>query len=532
VSAYLHSATMVKAGIYLMARLTPALGGTEAWLWTLTLVGGVTAVLASIWALRQTDLKLALAYTTVMALGTLTMFLGGASPIAIAAAVTFLIVHAFYKAALFLAVGILDKKAGSREVDELGGLARPMWRTWLVVALAAFSMAGFPPFLGFIGKELKYEGALAVASEPLLVISFAVAANAMMVAIAGAVAIKPFLGARTAAADKAGEPPFAMWLGPAVLAGGGLVFGIAPELVGASLVNPTATAMIGERVDKTFKLWHGVNVPLMLSILTFALGIAIYLSLGRIRRGLAAAEARGLWAAEGGYDALLAATKRFAAYQTRVIQTGRYTQYFLWTAVALALLLWGGLVLGGFTILPAEAPMPTLIEWAMLALAVFGTVATTATRSRLLAILALGLLGSTVAAIFVFYGAIDVAMTQLLVETLIVVIVAVALLKLPRLAPNPGLRIRWGHLSVSAAVGLAVSLSLMAVLTTDLDRDVTGFFEQASYPEALGRNIVNVILVDFRALDTLGEIAVVVIAALGAVALLSLKSDETGERAR
>jgi multicomponent Na+:H+ antiporter subunit A len=188
--------------------------------------------------------------------------------------------------------------------------------------------------------------------------------------------------------------------------------------------------------------------------------------------------------------------------------------------------------MGGFRVVPLSAPTPTLIEWTMLGLAGFGAVATVVTRSRLLAILALGLVGSTVAAIFVFYGAIDVAMTQLLVETLVVVIVAVALLKLPRLTPNPGLRIRWAHLGISTAVGTGVALSLMAVLTADLDRRVTTFFEQSSYPDALGRNIVNVILVDFRALDTLGEIAVVVIAALGAVALLTLKPGEASEAAR
>jgi multicomponent Na+:H+ antiporter subunit A len=165
----------------------------------------------------------------------------------------------------------------------------------------------------------------------------------------------------------------------------------------------------------------------------------------------------------------------------------------------------------------------------MLGLAGFGAVATVVTRSRLLAILALGLLGSTVAAIFVFYGAIDVAMTQLLVETLIVVIVAVALLRLPRLMPTNGFQVRWLHLGVATAVGTGTSLALLAVLSVDLDRRITAFFEEASMPEALGRNIVNVILVDFRALDTLGEIAVVVIAALGAVALLKLKGGQRAE---
>ena len=522
---------MVKAGVYLLARLAPTLGGTELWLWTLTLTGGVTAVLASIWALRQPDLKLALAYTTVMALGTLTMFLGGASSIAITAAATFLIVHAFYKAALFLIVGILDKKAGSRDVTVLGGLARPMWRTWIVAALAAFSMAGFPPFLGFIGKELKYEGALAVASEPLLVVTFAVAANAMMVAVAGLVAINPFLGRRTSDAGKPGEPPFGMWIGPAVLAAGGLVFGVAPELVGA-LINPMATVMAGELVTKELKLWHGVNIPLMLSILTFVLGAAIYLLVGRIRAGLAAAEARGLWAAEAGYDAALAGLKRIAAWQTRILQSGRLSSYFAWIVTTLAVLLWGALALGGFAVVPRAYGLPTLIEWTMLALAAFAAVATAVTRSRLVAILALGLLGSTIAAIFVFYGAIDVAMTQLLVETLVVVIVAVALLKLPRLAPLGGLKIRWAHLGLGTALGTGVTLALFAVLSTGLDRSVTGYYEEASVPEAFGRNIVNVILVDFRALDTLGEIAVVVIAALGALALLKIRAEASAGGSR
>jgi len=187
--------------------------------------------------------------------------------------------------------------------------------------------------------------------------------------------------------------------------------------------------------------------------------------------------------------------------------------------------LWAGLAMGGFRVIPRGVEAISLIELTMLALAAFGAVTTVVTRSRLLAILALGLLGSAVAAIFVFYGAIDVAMTQLLVETLIVVIVAVALLRLPRLTPARGLEVRWGHLGVALATGVATTLALTAVLGTQIDRRITDFFEQASAPEAFGRNIVNVVLVDFRALDTLGEIAVVVVAALGAVALLTRKRD-------
>ena len=163
VSAYLHSATMVKAGVYLLARMHPLLAGTDAWLLALTSVGALTAVVGALLALRQTDLKLLLAYSTVMALGTLVMFLGAGAPIAIAAAITFLIVHALYKSALFLVAGVIDDAAGTRDLPRLGGLARAMPLSALAACVAALSMAGFPPFLGFVGKELKYEGALAIA---------------------------------------------------------------------------------------------------------------------------------------------------------------------------------------------------------------------------------------------------------------------------------------------------------------------------------------------------------------------------------
>jgi multicomponent Na+:H+ antiporter subunit A len=195
VSAYLHSATMVKAGVYLMARFTPALGGTDLWIWTLAPVGGFTMVLASVWAMRQTDLKLMLAYTTVMGLGAMTMLLGMGSPMAIAAAMTFILVHAFYKAALFLAVGMIDKGAGTREYPELAGLRGAMPLTATVIAVAGLSMAGFAPLFGFIGKELVYKSMDYAPILPVLATGAALAANAMMVACAGMVALRPFLGA-------------------------------------------------------------------------------------------------------------------------------------------------------------------------------------------------------------------------------------------------------------------------------------------------------------------------------------------------
>lgn len=516
VSAYLHSATMVKAGVYLLARLSPALGGTEAWLWTLTLTGGLTMLLGAVWAIRQTDLKLMLAYTTVSGLGSLVMFLGSTAPVAVVAASTFLIVHAFYKAALFLTVGILDKQAGTREIGALGGLGRRMPVTWAVALLAGFAMAGFPPLLGFIGKELKYEGALAVASEPLFVAGIAVVSNALMVVVGLVLAMVPFRGALKAARPDPVEAPWPMLAGPVVLALGGLAFGLSPGLIERTLVQPMATAILGAPVRVELKLWHGVNVPVALSFVTFGLGLAAHALLPRLRAGLAAAEAV-LPRAEAGYDRCLAGLKAGAAAVARTVQPGRLSAYLGASLGTMAALLLGAALLG--TKRGAVAwSVPSLIEAGVLLFIAAGAVALPFARSRLMAVGALAVVGSGTALVFALYGAVDVAMTQLLVETLLAVVIAVALLRLPLpVAARPS---GPGRALIAAAAGAGVTLALLAVLGTPLDRSLTDFFERASWTEAYGRNIVNVILVDFRALDTFGEMIVVAIAAIGVLAVL------------
>ncbi len=522
-SAYLHSATMVKAGIYLLARLHPALSGTEAWIWSLTIFGAVTAVWASVLALRQTDLKLVLAYTTVMALGTLTMFLGAEATVAVAAAMTFLIVHSFYKAALFLIVGIVDHRTGTRELGRLGGLARAMPVTAAAAALAAFSMAGFPPFLGFIGKELKYEGALAIASEPLLVASAAVLANALMVAVAAIVAVRPFFGPRPAMPKPPREASLRMWIGPLFLAVLGLSFGLAPSLLADLFVQPGVTAILGRPEEVKLALWHGINLPLMLSLLTFALGVGIYAVHQRLRAALAAAEARLPLTADRAWDRLLDGLKTLAAVQTRVLQNGRLTNYLLVVFVTLALALAGSfLVFRDALQLPAAAPGLLPREWGLLGLIAAGALLAAGTRSRLAAISALGVVGVGIALLFVSFGAPDLAITQLLVETLVVILLAVLMVRLPGFGAvaSGGVWTRRRDAVVALALGAVVTAVLLAVVAAPFDRDVTAFFEAASLPEAFGRNIVNVILVDFRALDTFGEVAVVMVAALSAFALL------------
>jgi len=515
VSAYLHSATMVKAGVYLMARLTPALGGTEVWTWTLTLTGGFTMLIASVWALRQTDLKLVAAYTTVMALGTLTMLIGTGSPIGIAAAMAFLLVHALYKATLFLGIGMIDKGAGTRDYLELGGLGRIMPITASAVALAALSMAGIPPFIGFIGKELTYAAAGFSPLRPELVAAAALAANAMMVACAGVAALRPFLGPERAPKDRPADPDWGLWFGPVVLAVLGLIFGLDGHGLEVMLVAPMVHAVAGAEMPVGLHLWHGVGTALYLSLATFALGVLLYARVDAVRDRLIALEP-WLPRTEGWYDALIAGFPRLSAALTGRLQDGRMTTYLRLTFAAMALLVWGA-ILWGHGAWPEFRLGLALIEWAIIVIITASTLVVLRTPSRLTAITALGGVGASVAIFFVLYGAIDVAMTQLFVEILVVVFISIAMVRLPAMGSVP---FSAGNALIAIALGVAMTTILIAVLGTELDRKLATYFEETSAPVALGHNIVNVILVDFRGFDTLGEISVIVIAGIAAIAAL------------
>jgi len=520
VSAYLHSATMVKAGIYLLARLHPVLGGSDLWTWVLTLTGAATAVIAAILALRQTDLKLALAYTTVVALGTLTMFLGSDASVAIAAAITFVLVHSLYKAALFMVVGIIDHQTGTRDLRNLAGLYRRLPITFAIALAAGLSMAGFPPFLGFIGKELKYEGALAIAEEPFLVAAAAVFANALMVAVSATVALRPFLGKLPPPLASAREAGAGLWLSPLVLALLGFTFGVAPGLVADTLVQPAVTAILGRPEVVKLKLWHGVNLPLVMSIATLMLGALAFLLQHRIRALLDRLAQRLPARLDEQWDRGLALFKRGAALHTRVLQHGVLKGYMAVVFAAVALtLLWVLLRNQGFDVSFNWARL-TLKEWAAMALVVSGTLVAMSCRAPLTAICSLGAMGVGISLIYLFYGAPDVAITQLLVETLFLVLVAMILHRLPHAMAVRGRRPRYGHAVIAVLVGTTLSLVLLAVIQQPLESPTREYFELASVPEAHGRNIVNVILVDFRALDTFGEVVVVLVAALGAAALL------------
>lgn len=527
VSAYLHSATMVKLGVYLLARLSPVLGGTDAWFWWVTVAGGVTMVAGGILALVRSDLKQILAYSTVSALGTLTLLLGLHTPTAATAAMVFLLVHALYKSALFLAAGAVDHGAGTRDLARLGGLARAMPWVALGAGLAALSMAGVPPLVGFIAKELLYEAKLQapLAAEWVTVAGFL--GNALTVAVAVMVGYMPFHG------RKPDPPPHhhrvepLVWLPPLVSALLGLLIGIAPGLAGRWLVEPAAAAVRGAPVVVNLSLWHGVNPVFLLGAATVATGAGIALMRDALIRRLSVGDGKG-WGPERGYGLLLEGMLGLARWQTRVLQGGRL-RYYLMTVVGAAVFLMAVAILRSGEI-PRQLPRPDggPHEWLAAGVILAGALTAAVTTSRLAAVAGLGTVGYGVALVYILYGAPDLAMTQFCIETLSIVLFVLVLYRLPRfsLLSRPGGRVR--DILVACSIGGFMTVLVLLAVSQTLVPHISSYFLEQSLPGGHGRNVVNVILVDFRALDTLGEITVLAVAALGVYGLMKARGGEGG----
>jgi multicomponent Na+:H+ antiporter subunit A len=523
VSAYLHSATMVKAGVYLLARLTPLFAGVEIWSSLLTAIGAATMVTGAVLALLPLDLKRILAYSTVSALGLLTMLLGVGTGAAAAAAMAFLVAHALYKGALFLVAGIVDHQTGIRDITGLRGLGRIMRTTAVASGLAALAMAGLPPFLGFIGKELVYE-----ATRPAPVLTTAVVVwSALTVAVAVISAVAPFVGSRLAPAHTRDEGPVTLWLGPLVLAVLGLVLGAWPGRLAQPLVEPAVGAVAPGPAEVSLALWHGVNPALALSAAGLLGGLAVSAAQGALRPALGAAGRILRWGPARGYDAALDGLNWTAAMQTRLLQSGYLRYYLLLIILAATVTGWYTLVRSG------TAAGPLLWNWGdarfyelvLAALTILAAVWAARSPSRLGAVASLGVTGYGVALIYFVFGAPDLAITQFLVETLTVILFVLAFYHLPRFTvlSHPAARMR--DVAVALATGGLMTVLILAAAATGAPRAVSAYYAQHSYLLAHGRNVVNVILVDFRALDTLGETVVLAVAGIGVYVLLKLRPE-------
>lgn len=530
VSAYLHSATMVKAGVYLVARLTPVLGGTPAWHLTITTIGAITLLLGAYVALMQTDLKRVLAFTTVSALGILMLLLGIGSEAAITAAMVFLIVHALYKGALFMIAGAIDHETGTRNLRELGGLRAAMPWTAAAAILAALSMTGIPPFLGFVGKELIYEGTSEMehlALTPLLLTGVAFLGNVLTITAACLVVAIPFFGATKPTPHKPHEAPLSMLFGPLLLGALGLLIGTLPDLLATPIVNAATTAILVEDPHIHLALWHGFNAVLVLSGVTIATGVAIYTS-GAWQHG-APPILKAILAdsPDQGYHGLLGAMQTVARWQTRVLQSG-YLRYYLTTILITAGLLIGYTAFSSIEWSELEPFSRVFYTYeAVIAVIILAAAWFVIRANRLLqAVAGLGVVGFGVAIIFLLGSAPDLAITQFAIETLSVILFVLVLYRMPELSRRATPMTHLRDAAMALGAGVVMTLLVLATISGNIERHLTPYFAENSYVLAHGRNVVNVILVDFRALDTMGEITVIAIAALGIYSLLKLQPQQ------
>ncbi|WP_422126444.1 putative monovalent cation/H+ antiporter subunit A [Thioalkalivibrio sulfidiphilus] len=528
VSAYLHSATMVKAGVYLLARLNPGLGGTETWLLILSLFGGLTMLTGVFLSARSTGVKKVLAYSTVMALGTLVMLIGVGTETAIIAAVTFLLAHSLYKGALFLIAGILDHEAGCKDFLQTGGLRRALPVTTFFAAIAALSLGGVLPLFGFIAKELMLEAVLEAPSVSGILTGFAVLTAILGVLVAAIVGIKPWFGPRVETPKTPHEAPPAMLAGPAVLASLGLIFGLVPWLAEGGILAAAATAVYGAPLTPKLALWHGINAPLMISIAGLVLGLLLYTQWARFRAAFAWLDpvARQI-GPERQYERIMASMVASADWQTRVLQNG-YLRYYL-LLILITTLLMVGITAQIYDISIGELSVTgvQLQEWAILGIMLGAAFVAVTFRSRLGAVASLGAVGFAVALIYVLFSAADVGITQVLVETLTVLLLVLVLFRLPGFLNLSSRLVRIRDAIVALSVGGMMTLLMLSTAHTRLYDSISSYFVQESVASGYGRNIVNVILVDFRALDTLGEIFVLALAAVGVYAMIKLRAEDS-----
>lgn len=525
VSAYLHSATMVKAGIFLLARFTPILGDTPAWNYTLMIVGGITMLYAAIHSLFRIDLKGVLAYSTIAALGMLTFLIGLGTKEALIAASTFIVVHALYKATLFLITGIIDHETGTRDLTRLSGLRKVLLPVFIAGLLAALSSAGLPLSVGFIGKDLIYEATLHAQQNLALYLTIAAVATNVCLVIAGFLAgIKPFTGHLPQEFEKLHLPSPAMWIPPLILSLAGFAFGIFPAILGDLLINPTVNAISIETINVHLKIWHGFNTVLVLSICTLIVGTVVYLSYEPKASKLVLVERFEGLSPQTFFTFLSDKFIAFSDWYTNFLHNGFLRSYIFKIIIFAEALLAYELIIGGPIYINYSALSPiSIYEGVSVAILIAAVILTVSTSSRLTAVVGTSVIGYAICLLFVFYSAPDLAMTQFTIDTLTVVLFVFVLFNLPSFLNFANNHTKIRDAIVAICFGTILSLIAIKVLQVPTDIDISKFYGDYAYTLAKGKNVVNVILVDFRGFDTMFEIVVLSIAALGVYSLIKLK---------
>ncbi|MBM7605446.1 multicomponent Na+:H+ antiporter subunit A [Metabacillus crassostreae] len=552
VSAYLHSATMVKAGIYIVARFSPVFAGTPEWFWIVSAFGIFTMFWGSFNAVKQTDLKSILAFSTVSQLGMIMSMLGvGSAALAIdsidnsvytvatLAAVFHLINHATFKGSLFMVVGIVDHETGTRDIRKLGGLMSFMPITFTISIIGAFSMAGLPPFNGFLSKEMFFTSMIRILEMDVfnletLGLLFPIIAwiGSIFTFIYSMVLVfKTFTGKYQPEKleKKPHEAPIGMLISPIILASLVIIFFFFPNILAYTIIEPAMASIIpGLLGDENhfhvhIYAWHGFSIELFMTLGVIALGVLGYFFL-RKWRGVYNLVPEKL-ALNKGYDAALYTLDKSTFKITRFYMTGFIRDYLAIIFTFFILILGTTLILtDGFSFsLKGTAPIG-IYEAVLAVVMVIGTITVLFAKSRLTAIIALGSVGYSLSLFFVVFRAPDLALTQLLVETVSVALFLLCFYHLPEFKKKEKkLNFKLTNLIISLGVGAIVTLIALSANSQRVSETISTYFIENSYKLAGGKNMVNVILVDFRGFDTLFEIAVLGIAGLGIYSMIRLK---------
>ncbi|KAA6432931.1 Na+/H+ antiporter subunit A [Agrococcus sediminis] len=524
VSAFLHAAAMVKAGVFLIAALTPAFVELPWWRWGLVTLGIATMLLGAVRAMRQLDIKVLLAHGTVSQLGLLVTVLGIGTQASMQAGLALLAAHAVFKAALFMVVGVVDRGTGTRDLRELGGLGRRMPVAAGAAILAAASMAGIPPMIGFLGKEAALDAALADAQGSLVAIGWVAfigiaAGAALTVAYSLRLIVGVFFG--RPGAEVAKRSPMLV-AAPVALALLGLALGFAGDAISAALLPHAATVPAGEEAPH-LALWHGLTPALGASALAWLAGAALHVALGGRRRA-----PQGQDPFERGYHASMRGLDRLAVEVTGRLQSGSLPLHL--TTILLVVVAGPGvaLLLAGALTADLRA-YDTLGQVGTAIVIVVAAVFATTTRGRLKAFMLLSVVGYGVAFMFLLHGAPDLALTQALSETVFLVILVLVLRRLPKYFTDRPLRAaRYLRALLGIAVGTFAALAALAALQARTATPSSAAFYEWAYDFGHGSNIVNVTLVDIRAWDTLGEVSVLLAAATGVASLIFVRRPVAG----
>ena len=544
ISCYLHSATMVKVGIFLLLLMSEPLGGTAIWFVMVSTFGILSLIWGAYRALKQTDLKAILAFSTISQLGLVITLIGYGSRAAIIAALFHLLNHSVFKGSLFLVTGMVDHATGTRDIRLLGGLSKAMPITSALALCGGFAMAGLPPFNGFLSKEMFFEssieavrGNLGVLGDyALLFPAFAVVASIFTFLYCMIIVFKVFYGGHLTekAPHHPHEPEKMMLIPCAIMASGTILAALFANYIAEALLIPAAFAVTGTHGELHISFWHGINLPLAMTIIVIGCGVYLFRRLDRFLAFLH--RAPEILSGDKVYDWLIPRNGlvKGANHITNFYMTGRLQNYVQFICISFVLITVYIMVFkGAFVIDYSDLAPIKAFEAMWIAVLLIATFITVVSKGRTVSLISVGIVGYSIAFLFVIFSAPDLALTQMVIESISIVLFFLAFRYLPRDYSEKDVSIikKSVNILISLAVGAAVTVIALIGHSNKLFDTISGYYVENSKILGGGYNVVNVILVDFRGLDTMGEITVISIAAIGVFILISLTVGEKSETA-